>query len=130
MRDLLREIEAEATQWEEAARETPHCFWTKSMAEQARLAADRAAEAAAAPPAPPPPRPPSRFGHRRSNGLEELWIKGAHGPRMIHGWASTARISTNNQSLSPLGCHVPRFPLPIFFAHEVESKEIGECVYL
>jgi hypothetical protein len=61
-------------------------------------------------------------------GDHTIWSTGFRTKRMVHGIASTPTITTNNHSLSSVGCVVD-FPIPLLCSHE-NLGSVGEIVML
>jgi hypothetical protein len=68
------------------------------------------------------------YGHTYSGGVEEMWLKGVIGPRMIHGIATTPTVSSNMCSVSSEGCTV-RLPTPLFCDHDNGLQPIGSVFH-
>lgn len=76
----------------------------------------------------PEPAPP-RFALTRRAGVETLWIRGAGGPRMIAGIASTPAVNGHKCSLSSSGCRV-RLPVPLYSQHATSAPPVGQVVFV
>jgi hypothetical protein len=66
---------------------------------------------------------PVRYEQR---GEHEFWRTDHRTRRMVHGIASTPTITSNNHSLSSVGCKI-EFPIPLLCSHENHGS-IGEVV--